>query len=134
MKECYCNIALPVPLRTTFTYFVPEPLRERVQPGSRVLVPFRKKSLVGVGGQATRQGRAHGFRGQRGRIPRKAAREEARADLDSAQQARDSTASVRAAATSRLHRSSRNGRGPKAEDPTGGGVERQGRGYAKAWG
>ena len=48
MKERYCNIALPVPLRTTFTYFVPESLREQVQPGSRVLVPFRKKSLVGV--------------------------------------------------------------------------------------
>src|SRR6516162_6424554 len=53
MKECYCNIALPVPLRTTFTYFVPEPLRERVQPGSRVLVPFRKKSLVGVAVEMT---------------------------------------------------------------------------------
>jgi primosomal protein N' (replication factor Y) (superfamily II helicase) len=48
MKSSYCNIALPVPLRTTFSYFVPESLREPVQPGSRVLVPFRKKSLVGV--------------------------------------------------------------------------------------
>ena len=53
MKECYCNIALPVPLRTTFTYFVPESLREQVQPGSRVLVPFRKKSLVGVAVEMT---------------------------------------------------------------------------------
>src|SRR6516225_2223230 len=74
------------------------------------------RSGQGVGGQAKRRGRAHGFREQRGRIPRKAAREEARADPDSAQQTRDSTASVRAARTSRLHRSSRNGRGPKAED------------------
>jgi len=48
MKESYCNIALPVPLRTTFTYLVPEGLRGQVQAGSRVLVPFRKKSLVGV--------------------------------------------------------------------------------------
>lgn len=48
MTESYCNVALPIPLRTTFTYLVPEGLRERVQPGSRVLVPFRKKSLVGV--------------------------------------------------------------------------------------
>ena len=31
-----------------FTYAVPESLREIVQPGTRVLVPFRNKSLVGV--------------------------------------------------------------------------------------
>ncbi len=37
-----------MPLRTTFTYAVPEPLGETLQLGSRVLVPFRKKSLVGV--------------------------------------------------------------------------------------
>jgi len=48
MTESYCNVALPVPLRSTFTYAVPEALRAQVQPGSRVLVPFRKKSLVGV--------------------------------------------------------------------------------------
>jgi primosomal protein N' (replication factor Y) len=39
---------LPVPLRTTFTYAVPESLREIVQPGTRVIVPFRKKAMVGV--------------------------------------------------------------------------------------
>jgi primosomal protein N' (replication factor Y) (superfamily II helicase) len=44
----FCNVALPVPLRTTFTYAVPESLQGTVQPGSRVLVPFRKKSMVGV--------------------------------------------------------------------------------------
>ena len=48
MTESYCNVALAVPLRTTFTYAVPEELRAEVQPGSRVLVPFRKKSMVGV--------------------------------------------------------------------------------------
>jgi primosomal protein N' (replication factor Y) len=48
MSSPFCNVALPVPLRTTFTYAVPEALREVIQPGSRVLVPFRKKSLVGV--------------------------------------------------------------------------------------
>jgi primosomal protein N' (replication factor Y) len=48
MSEVFCNVALPMPLRTTFTYAVPEALRHAVQPGSRVLVPFRKKSLVGV--------------------------------------------------------------------------------------
>jgi primosomal protein N' (replication factor Y) (superfamily II helicase) len=44
----FCNVALPVPLRTTFTYAVPEALHGTVQPGTRVLVPFRKKSMVGV--------------------------------------------------------------------------------------
>ena len=48
MPAVYCNVALPVPLRTTFTYAVPEALRGQVMPGSRVLAPFRKKSLVGV--------------------------------------------------------------------------------------
>ena len=48
MTESYCKVALPVPLRTTFTYRVPETLRGAVQVGSRVLVPFRRKSLVGV--------------------------------------------------------------------------------------
>lgn len=46
--EKFCNVAVAVPLRTTFTYVVPEALREQVQAGSRVLVPFRKKSMVGV--------------------------------------------------------------------------------------
>jgi primosomal protein N' (replication factor Y) len=44
----FCNVALPVPLRTTFTYAVPESLHGTVPPGSRVLVPFRKKAMVGV--------------------------------------------------------------------------------------
>ncbi len=48
MNSPFCNVAVPVPLRTTFTYAVPESLRASVQPGSRVLVPFRKKSQVGV--------------------------------------------------------------------------------------
>ncbi|HEX4380008.1 MAG TPA: primosomal protein N', partial [Candidatus Acidoferrum sp.] len=38
----------PVPLRTLFTYSIPDHLREIVRPGTRVLVPFRKKSLIGV--------------------------------------------------------------------------------------
>jgi primosomal protein N' (replication factor Y) len=48
MSASFCNVALPVPLRNTFTYAIPEALRAQVQPGCRVLVPFRKKSLVGV--------------------------------------------------------------------------------------
>ena len=48
MNSAFCNVALPVPLRTTFTYAVPEASRGTLQPGSRVLVPFRKKAMVGV--------------------------------------------------------------------------------------
>ncbi len=48
MSFRYCNVALAVPLRTLFTYAIPEVLSAAVQPGSRVLVPFRKKSMVGV--------------------------------------------------------------------------------------
>ncbi len=48
MSHPFCNVALPVPLRMTFTYSVPEELRAALQPGCRVLVPFRKKSLVGI--------------------------------------------------------------------------------------
>jgi primosomal protein N' (replication factor Y) (superfamily II helicase) len=44
----YCNVALPVPLRSLFTYVIPDHLRETIQPGTRVQVPFRKKSLIGV--------------------------------------------------------------------------------------
>jgi len=48
MNEKLCNVALAVPLRTTFTYKVPDRLAVEIQPGSRVVVPFRKKALVGV--------------------------------------------------------------------------------------
>src|SRR5260370_37666390 len=48
MTPPFCNVALSVPLRTTFTYAVPEYLQGTVQPGRRVLVPFRKKTMVGV--------------------------------------------------------------------------------------
>ena len=44
----YCEVALPVPLRSTFSYSVPAPLAEIVLPGSRVVVPFRNRALVGV--------------------------------------------------------------------------------------
>ena len=48
MSSAYCNVALPVPLRTTFTYAVPQLLQASVQSGSRVLVPFRRQAMVGV--------------------------------------------------------------------------------------
>jgi primosomal protein N' (replication factor Y) len=48
MSALLCNVAIPVPLRTTFTYAVPEAMQLVLQPGCRVLVPFRKRSFVGV--------------------------------------------------------------------------------------
>ena len=48
MSSRYCNVALAVPLRTLFTYAIPDALSAMVQPGSRVLVPFRNKSMVGA--------------------------------------------------------------------------------------
>jgi primosomal protein N' (replication factor Y) len=48
MGERYCDVALPVPLRRLFTYRVPEALAPAVEAGSRVVVPFRNRVLVGV--------------------------------------------------------------------------------------
>lgn len=46
MSEPYADIALPVPLRRTFTYRVPSGLA--VEPGARVAVPFSGRKLVGI--------------------------------------------------------------------------------------
>ena len=48
MSERFCDVALPVPLPTTFTYAVPEELPGNLVEGSRVLVPFRRRSMIGV--------------------------------------------------------------------------------------
>ncbi len=48
MKELFCDVALPVPLPSLFTYAVPQEMRETLRAGSRVLVPFRRRSFVGV--------------------------------------------------------------------------------------
>ena len=48
MSDKLCNVAVAVPLRTTFTYKIPARFAAEIQTGSRVLVPFRKKSTVGV--------------------------------------------------------------------------------------
>src|SRR6184192_3724352 len=44
----YCDVSLPVPLDQPFTYALPETLRHRVRPGSRVIVPFGPRKLTGV--------------------------------------------------------------------------------------
>ena len=44
----YCDVSLPVPLDQPFTYALPLTLRHRVQPGSRLVVPFGPRKLTGV--------------------------------------------------------------------------------------
>ena len=44
----YCDVSLPVPLDQPFTYALPETLRHRVRPGSRLVVPFGPRRLTGV--------------------------------------------------------------------------------------
>jgi primosomal protein N' (replication factor Y) len=43
-----CEVALPLPLRTTFTYRVPDALDAPVVAGARVVVPFRNRAMLGV--------------------------------------------------------------------------------------
>jgi primosomal protein N' (replication factor Y) len=42
------DVALPLPLFRVFTYAVPEGLRHAVTPGSRVVVPFRNRTAMGI--------------------------------------------------------------------------------------
>jgi primosomal protein N' (replication factor Y) len=44
----YCDVSLPVPIDTAFTYRLPETLRRRVRPGCRILVPLGSRKLTGV--------------------------------------------------------------------------------------
>ncbi|MGH9731833.1 MAG: replication restart helicase PriA [Candidatus Acidiferrales bacterium] len=48
MTPRYCEIALPVPLRSPFTYAIPQHLSNSDLVGSRVVVPFRNRAMVGV--------------------------------------------------------------------------------------
>ena len=43
----FAQIALNVPLRSTFDYAVPEPIRSEVEVGRRVLVPFGRRKMAG---------------------------------------------------------------------------------------
>src|SRR2546421_2082535 len=44
----YCDVSLAVPIDQGFTYALPETLRHRVRPGSRLVVPFGPRKLTGV--------------------------------------------------------------------------------------
>jgi primosomal protein N' (replication factor Y) len=48
MPPTYCEVALPLPLRTLFTYEIPDRLAGSISAGSRVIVPFRNRALAGV--------------------------------------------------------------------------------------
>lgn len=43
----YAEVAVPVPLRQTFTYGLPDSIRDKVRIGARVLVPFGSRHLTG---------------------------------------------------------------------------------------
>ena len=49
MTQRYLEVALPVPLRSAFTYAVPNSFNGEELVGRRVLVPFRNRPTVGVG-------------------------------------------------------------------------------------
>lgn len=42
------DVALPLPLFRAFTYAVPDGLRHVVEPGARVVVPFRNRTAIGI--------------------------------------------------------------------------------------
>ena len=44
----YADVVLPVPVRRTYTYEIPDGLAERVAPGARVVVPLGRRRVVGV--------------------------------------------------------------------------------------
>jgi primosomal protein N' (replication factor Y) (superfamily II helicase) len=48
MTERFAQIALPLPLAAPYTYRIPDTLGDRVLPGARVVVPVRRRELIGV--------------------------------------------------------------------------------------
>ena len=48
MSDNTADVGLPVPLDQLFTYELPVSVRHRVQRGSRVLVPFGSRRIIGV--------------------------------------------------------------------------------------
>jgi primosomal protein N' (replication factor Y) (superfamily II helicase) len=49
MPPRYCEVALPVPLHSTFTYAVPASFDGQSLVGRRAVVPFGKRAMIGVG-------------------------------------------------------------------------------------
>src|ERR1041384_884077 len=48
MTDRFAQVALPLPVFAPYTYTIPETLADRVTPGARVVVPVRKRELVGI--------------------------------------------------------------------------------------
>ena len=48
MTDRFVLVALPLPLATPYTYRIPETLGDRVVPGARVVVPVRRRELIGL--------------------------------------------------------------------------------------
>ena len=48
MAQRYCEVALPVPLRSSFTYAVPAAANGEAIAGRRVVVPFRNRPMIGL--------------------------------------------------------------------------------------
>lgn len=48
MTDRFALVALPLPIATPYTYRIPETLGDRVLPGARVVVPVRRRELIGL--------------------------------------------------------------------------------------
>jgi primosomal protein N' (replication factor Y) (superfamily II helicase) len=48
MNARFAQVALPLPLATPYTYRIPDTLGDRVVPGVRVVVPVRRRELIGL--------------------------------------------------------------------------------------
>ena len=48
MTERFAQVALPLPLASSYTYRIPETLGDRVVSGTRVVVPVRRRELIGL--------------------------------------------------------------------------------------
>lgn len=48
MNDRFARVALPLPLATPYTYRIPETLGDRVVAGARVVVPVRRRELIGL--------------------------------------------------------------------------------------
>ena len=48
MSERFAQVALPLPLASSYTYRIPETLADRVVAGARVVVPVRRRELIGI--------------------------------------------------------------------------------------
>ncbi len=48
MTDRFAHVALPLPVAAPYTYRIPETLSDRVAPGARVVVPVRRRELIGI--------------------------------------------------------------------------------------